>query len=366
MTSRQSPSIEAWAVAPAGIEAEWDAFVAATEGGHHAQTSRWGEVQSRRGWDVTRLISCDGGGRMSGGVQILTRPVRGLGRVGYIDRGPLLADVGPRSARAAAEMLARFARDSGVTLMVVQPPDNAHELHRVMRSAGFGPSHVKTSLAATTRLDLSLAPEDLMAGMKSKTRYNIRLGKRSGITVRVGERGDVRSFHEMLLQTAERQGFIANSESYLEDLFDTLGSDCRIFIAEYEGRPVAGMLALTFGDAVVYKRGAWSGEEGKRRPNEVMHWEAISWAIDMGYRWYDFDGIEPEVAKAVLDGQKIPGEAIESVTRFKLGFGGELLLLPETSTYLPNRMLRFAHDRVYSRIAHVSLVKRLVKKARVG
>lgn len=366
MTSRYSPSTEAWAVAPAGSEPEWDAFVAATEGGHHAQTSRWGEVQSRRGWDVTRLLTSDDGGRMSGGVQVLTRRVRGLGRVGYIDRGPLLADFDPRSSRAATEMLQGFARDNGVTLLVVQPPDNAHELHRVMRSAGLGPSHIKTSLAATTRLDLTLGPDELMARMKSKTRYNIRLGKRSGITVRVGERADVRTFHEMLVQTADRQGFIANSRSYLEDLFDTLGRECRIFIAEYEGRPIAGMLALTFGDTIVYKRGAWSGEEGKRRPNEVMHWEAISWGIDNGYRWYDFDGIEPSAASAVLDGDRIPGDAIQSVTRFKLGFGGDVLLLPETSTYLPNRIVRFAHDRVYSRVADVRIVKRLVKKARVG
>jgi lipid II:glycine glycyltransferase (peptidoglycan interpeptide bridge formation enzyme) len=365
MRDLSSVAPAAWAEASTGIESEWDSFVTATEGGHHAQTSRWGVVQSRRGWDVTTVVSRDGG-RLSGGVQILTRPVRGVGRVAYIDRGPLLVDGSLQSLRSAAEMLQDFTRRVGVTLMVVQPPDGAHDLHRVMRSAGFGASHMKTSLPATTRLALSLGADELMARMKSKTRYNIRLGQRSGIAVRVGERADVGVFHDMLVRTADRQGFVSNSLSYLEDLFDTLGPECRIFIAEYDGRPVAGMLAMTFGDTVLYKRGAWSGEEGKRRPNEVMHWEAIRWAISNGYAFYDFDGIEPHVARAVLDGEKIPGEAVESVTRFKLGFGGDVLLLPETSTYLPNRVLRYAHDRVYSRVADVGFVKGLVKKARVG
>lgn len=366
MIDRSSPLSDAWAEVAATTYSEWDAFVIGIEGGHHAQSSGWGEVQSRRGWDVTRLASFDGGGRMNGGVQILTRSVLGVGRVGYIDRGPLLVDQSPGSHVAAVEMLQDFALRSGVTLLVVQPPDNAHDLHRAMRSLGFGTSQIKTSLAATTRLNLSLGADELLSRMKSKTRYNVRLGQRSGITVRLGERPDVRVFHDMLRETAERQGFIANSSSYLEDLFDTLGPDCRIFVAEYDGRPVAGMLALTFGDTVVYKRGAWSGEEGKRRPNEVMHWEAITWALDHGYAFYDFDGIEPHVAHAVLAGEKIPGESIESVTRFKLGFGGDVLVLPETSTYLPNRMFRYAHDRVYSRVADLRFVKRLMKRVRVG
>lgn len=361
-----STSLGGWAVAAADEEAGWDAFVASTEGGHHAQSSRWGQVQSRRGWDVSRLVSTDGAGRMCGAVQILTRSVPGFGRVGYVDRGPLLVDHGSVSSIDATEMLQAFARDHGVALMLVQPPDDAHELHQTMRSMGFGTSHIKTSLPATTRLDLSLGTDALMERMKSKTRYNIRLGQRSGVTVRLGERSDVAAFHHMLLATAERQGFVANSRSYLEDVVGTLESDCRLFVAEFDGRPVAGMLALTFGDTVVYKRGAWSGEEGKRRPNEVMHWEAISWAVEQGFRFYDFDGIEGHVASAVLAGEKIPHDAIDSVTRFKLGFGGDVVLLPEASSYLPNRLFRMAHDRVYSHLAGLRFVKRAVRRARVG
>lgn len=365
MTIR-SISVGGWELASGIEESAWDAFVASAEGGHHAQTSGWGQVQSRRGWEVTRLVPSDGGGQMGGAVQILTRPVPGLGRVAYVDRGPLLVGGGPDSYRSAVRMLQGFAREHRVALMVVQPPDHAHELHQTMRSMGFGSSHIKTSLPATTRLDLSLGPDALMERMKSKTRYNIRLGQRSGVTVRVGERPDIGVFHEMLRLTAERQGFVANSLSYLEHVFDTLGLDCRVFIAEFEGRPLAGMLALTFGDTVVYKRGAWSGEEGKKRPNEVMHWEAISWAMEHGYRFYDFDGIEPDVATAVLAGEKIPSEAVDSVTRFKLGFGGDVLKLPEASSFLPNRLFRVAHDRVYSHVADLRVVKRAMRRARVG
>lgn len=354
-----------WTEMPSGIDPDWDELVARSEGGHHAQTSRWGMVQERRGWDVTRLASTGPDG-MRGIVQILTRPVRGLGRVGYLDRGPLLAGDSPDLLHDAVAMLRGFARRNRLTLLLVQPPDHAHGLHGVMRSMGFGPAHVKTSLAATTVLDLQDGTDRLMSEMKSKTRYNIRLGQRSGMTVRVGDRSDVSTFHALLEKTAQRQGFVANSRGYLEDLYDTLGPWCRIFLAEFEGHPVGGMLAMTFGDTVVYKRGAWSGEEGKRRPNEVMHWEVIRWAIQEGFTTYDFDGIEPDVARAVIAGDPIPGDALESVTRFKLGFGGRVVILPESSTYVPNRLLRFGHDHVYSRLADLGPVKQVVKRARIA
>jgi lipid II:glycine glycyltransferase (peptidoglycan interpeptide bridge formation enzyme) len=251
-------------------------------------------------------------------------------------------------------------------VMIVQPPDGGHDVHAIMRSSGFGPSFFKASLPATTVLDLSRGGEAILAGMKPKTRYNVRLGERSGITVRRGDHTDIPVFHAMLERTAERQRFVANSASYLRLLYKTLGPWCQVFIAEFEGRPIAGMLAMTFGDTVVYKRGAWSGEEGKRRPNEVMHWEAIRWAISEGFARYDFDGIEPDVARAVLAGEKISGSAVESVTRFKLGFGGDVVLLPEASTYLPAQTTRFIHDRMYPRIADVRVVRQLVKRLRVG
>ncbi|MDX1748403.1 MAG: GNAT family N-acetyltransferase, partial [Halobacteriales archaeon] len=169
-----------------------------------------------------------------------------------------------------------------------------------------------------------------------------------------------------LQQTAERQGFVPNSMGHLEDLYETLGPMCRIFLAEHDGRPIAGMLAIAFGDTVVYKRGAWSGQGGKLRPNEAMHWEAIRWAIGEGYSRYDFDGIELDAAQAALAGEKLPRSAVNSVSRFKLGFGGDAVLLPEASVHVPNRLLRFGHDHVYSRISGLGPVKRLVKRMRVG
>lgn len=350
----------------AGVsEAEWDDFVLRCPGGHHTQSSPWGTVQAGRGWAVDRMVISDGSTILAG-AQILTRVVKGAGSVAYVDRGPLAIDDSPELLAEVVDHLRRHLRVNRIRLAVIHPPDTAHQLGALLASSGFGPSYFKSSLEATTVLDLTRTPDEILAGMKSKTRYNVRLGLRSGMEVRQGTREDLPVFHAMLEKTAERQGFVPNSLQYLEDIYDTLGPWSQVFLAEYEGQAVAGMLAMTFGDTFVYKRGAWSGEEAARRPNEVMHWGAIQWAVEHGFTRYDFDGIEPDIARAVLDGKGIPGSAVDSVTRFKLGFGGDVVLLPQVSTYLPNRLLRFGHDHVYPLVADKRLVRRLVRNVRIG
>ena len=351
-----------WDDRTAPIDDEWDDFVSRWPGGYHTQTSRWGSVQSRRGWTVVRRAVSEEG-RLLGGFQMLTKAFSGLGRVGYVDRGPMGA---PEIAAELVDELSATASRHGLRLLLAQPPEGAQGTELAMRRLSFGDTHIKTSLAATTTVDLTAGEEAVLAGMKSKTRYNVRQGLKAGVTVREGGKADVGLFHEMLEATARRQGFTPNSKSHLDDMFTTLDDWCRVFLAEFEGVPIAGMLAMTFGDTVVYKRGAWSGAEGARRPNEVMHWEAIRWAIRNGFRRYDFDGIEPEAARLALAGEKLTGDVAESVTRFKLGFGGDVVLLPETLSYLPNRLARFAYDRVYPSVAGFKPVRRLVKRIRVA
>ena len=84
-------------------------------------------------------------------------------------------------------------------------------------------------------------------------------------------------------------------------------------IASDEDGPVSVILIVGFGPSVVYKRGGWSGRAGSSRPNELLHWSAMLWAKEQGYRTYDLDGIDPAVARMVMNGEPIPAEVWVSV-----------------------------------------------------
>ena len=69
---------------------EWDRWLAAAPGGHHVQSSGWGQVKSTAGWPAKRIV-VRRSGDVVGGCQLLTRHLPVLGQIGYVPRGPVLA-----------------------------------------------------------------------------------------------------------------------------------------------------------------------------------------------------------------------------------------------------------------------------------
>jgi lipid II:glycine glycyltransferase (peptidoglycan interpeptide bridge formation enzyme) len=213
-------------------------------------------------------------------------------------------------------------------------------------------------------VDLTKTEDEILAGMHKTTRYNVRKGKRAGTVVRVGGADDLSMVAGLFGATAGRQGFVAADERYLRAFYDVLHplGQCVILIAEVDGAPVSAMLGIVFGDRFVFKRAGWSGTDRDARPNEVLHWEAMQWAKAAGLRRYDFDGIEPDVARAIATG--VEGPVATHVTRFKLGFGGEVVLLPDSLSYLPNRALRLGYTQLFPRVKRLRVVKQALKRLR--
>jgi lipid II:glycine glycyltransferase (peptidoglycan interpeptide bridge formation enzyme) len=343
-----------------GSDAEWDAFVLAA-GGRVSQTTPWSRVKAASGWSAER-VEVRRDGTLVAGAQLVHRRLPAVGRVAYLDGGPVAE--GSVGVETAVEAIQGLCRRLNIRSLVVDPPLGAEQAIGVMQDRGFTLSQVKTALAATVTVDLTQPEEQILAGMRSSTRQNIRKGERAGTVVRKGGRPDLAAVGELLEATAARQGFVAADEDYLTVLFDELDplGQCALFIAEADGAPVATILLVGFAGRVVYKRGGWSGTHGEWRPNESLHWAAMRWAKETGFREYDFDGIEPEVARAVAEG--VPGPEPTHVTRFKLGFGGDVVLLPESLAYVPNRLMRLGYTKVFPKVRTWRVVKRAIKRLR--
>jgi len=340
----------------------WDTFVAAHPDGRQAQSTRWAMLQELRGWEARR-IAATRGEDLVGLSQVLIRRLPGGRRIGYVARSPLVTAGDTEAARGMTAGLSGLQRDIGLDALVVDPPDP--HTAAALTAAGFRRTRFDVTLAATVVVDLGGTEDEILARMKSKTRYNIRKAMRSGIEVRIGDAGDVEIFHEMLAETGRRQGFSVDSRRYIEGALSILdeGDGAALLIAEHRGDPLAGILVTAFGDRVSYKRGGWSGSGGSLHPNEALHWTAMRWARSTGRRWYDFDGIDPAVA-AEIGESAASADARRSVAHFKLGFGGEVLPLPPTLVRFRNPAVQFTHDNVPPRA--LRLIKRVVRRVQVS
>jgi lipid II:glycine glycyltransferase (peptidoglycan interpeptide bridge formation enzyme) len=285
------------------------------------QSYGWGEVKRASGWQPLRLLVEDDDGHVRAACSVLrTKPARGIAPLLYAPRGPVL-DYSDTAALHALVGEIR-ARAGGGFMLKCDPPiearsDAAVALEqagfRRVRSGAFG----GVQPTAVMILDLSPGPDKLLEGFKSKWRYNIRLAERKGVTVREAAREDIPAFYEILQETARRDRFVVRARSYFEKMWDELAprGQLKMFMADFEGRPISGILLTAMGERVIYNYGASSNEHRNVMPNHLIQWTAIRWAAENGYRIYDFRGVSP-----VRDGEVVE-EHIAGLNRFKEGFG---------------------------------------------
>jgi lipid II:glycine glycyltransferase (peptidoglycan interpeptide bridge formation enzyme) len=306
----------------------WDELVATTPGGHVLQSWAWGELKARFGWRVQRL-AVDGAL-----AQVLFRSLPGgLGTIAYVPKGPL-ADYGDAaSLRALLDAILPLARQRRALCLKIEPDlEDDPALVERLRALGFRPSPQVVQPRRTILVDLAPEPEELLRRMKQKTRYNIRLAARKGVTVRAGTEADLASFYELLEITAQRDGFGIHTRAYYEaahQLFVPAGQG-RLLLAEYGGQLLAGLVVLGMGGngrggTACYMYGASSDRHRNLMPTYLLQWEAMLWAKEQGCRAYDLWGV-PDEDEEILEGEFTRrNDDLWGVYRFKRGFGGRLV-----------------------------------------
>jgi lipid II:glycine glycyltransferase (peptidoglycan interpeptide bridge formation enzyme) len=305
----------------------WDALVSTVPGGHVLQSWAWGELKARFGWAVQRIAvgeAC---------AQVLFRPVPGgLGTVAYVPKGPLVRYEDPTSFQALLGAIHPLARRKRAICLKIEPDlEDDPGLSERLQALTFRPSPQVVQPRRTILVDLSPEPDRILAAMKQKTRYNVRLAARKGVTVRPGQEADLPAFYRLMETTAQRDGFGIHSEAYYETayrLFGPLGRAC-LLLAEYEGQLLAGLAAFALetaqGGTACYMYGASSDEHRNLMPTYLLQWEAMLWAREQGCRTYDLWGV-PDRDEQVLEAEFLQrSDGLWGVYRFKRGFGGRLV-----------------------------------------
>ncbi|MDD3826888.1 MAG: peptidoglycan bridge formation glycyltransferase FemA/FemB family protein [Anaerolineae bacterium] len=300
---------------------EWDRMVAAADG-HLLQTWPWGELKARFGWQVGRVAA---GPALA---QVLFRPLPvGLGSIAYVPRGP----AGSLEPAALADLLAAIrpmARRRGAICLKIEPDREEDEaLAGELRAAGFRPSTQDVQPRRTLVVDLQGEADAILARMKQKTRYNVRLAARKGVSVRPGSEEDLPAFYGLMEETARRDGFGIHTRAYYEaahELFVSGGRGC-LLLAEHEGQLLAGLVAMAFERAACYMYGASSGEKRELMPTYLLQWEAMLWARQRGCLYYDLWGVPDEEEETLEAGFAERSDGLWGVYRFKRGFGGRLV-----------------------------------------
>lgn len=300
---------------------EYEDFVQGHPKGNFAQSYFWSKQKSMWTW---RAIACRGeDGAIKGTVSFLIRKMPGFGRsMMYASRGPVcdIHDYDTMNELFAAAK--ELAKEFKAYVIKIDPdvPSSETEFADYMKQYGFRVKEGGVRFEAIQpkyvfRLYLNgRNEEELMASFHQKTRYNIRLAERKGVEVRICGKEMIPAFSKLMLETGVRDGFVTRPQAYFENMLDNLGEHCRLYMAFVGDKPIAGTLAIWYGDKVWYLYGASSNEDRNYMPNYLLQWSMIRWAVEKGSRVYDFRGVPGDV------GEDHP---LYGLVKFKRGFNGD-------------------------------------------
>jgi hypothetical protein len=173
---------------------------------------------------------------------------------------------------------------------------------------------------STHILDLEPGIDRILKDFRKGHQSDLKVARRNGVEIRVADSlADVDAYFDVYQDTLNRWGKRA-SGFYPRSLFRNLfllpqyGDSVKLWLAELNGKVIAGAWLFYHKQHAVYWHGAMHSSYMSSHPAHLLVTEAIKHACSNGFRWFDFN----------------PSGGLEGVAHFKRGFGATTL---EFSSY---------------------------------
>ena len=303
--------------------AEYEAFIQSHPQGHFCQSHMWGAQKTA--WDFQAIAVRGEDGRIKGALGVLIRkaPVFPVSML-YICRGPVCDLTDHDTLAQLFEGVRALAKQRKGYVVKIDPyvsMDN-EAFKKELEGFGFkcmqdGKNFEGIQPRFVMHLDVEGKTEDeVIASFTQSHRRKVRTGPKKGVEVRICGQEMIPEFTRIMVETGLRDNFVTRDEKYFSNMLKNLGEHCRLYMAFCEGQPIAGTLAIWFGDKVWYLYGASSNVRRETMPNYLLQWEMIRWAIENKCRIYDFRGVSGDLDE---------NNPLYGLYKFKKGFNSELV-----------------------------------------
>jgi lipid II:glycine glycyltransferase (peptidoglycan interpeptide bridge formation enzyme) len=195
----------------------------------------------------------------------------------------------------------------------------------------------------TLLIDLQLPEAEILAQMKPKCRYNIRLSQRHGVETNFTTNEQaIPTLYDIFWETSERQQFFAEPYGFFINLCQTLFQEklAEIGLAHYQGEVLAAILLIHWGDRTTYLYGGHSQKYPQVMASYAIHWAALQRAKQRGSKFYDFYGFTQN-----------PNHSYAKFSQFKQKFGGEIVTIIGAHDYFFYDLLADILITVFNQIA---------------
>jgi len=235
-------------------------------------------------------------------------------KIGIFEKGPM------PTSKMLTELKA-FGKKNNLIFIKLEPNYvvkknniNCADKEKVVKLLkSFGAVPGKTLFTPTTFwIDLTKSEEELLKSFKSKTRYNIRLAQKHGVTITENNSYGAFNKHlELQNETTKRQNFYAHNEKYHRLMWETLrkADIAHLLVAKYKGEIITTWILFAYDNFLYFPYGASTDKYKEVMAPNLMMWEAIKFGKKLNLKTFDLWGREPG----------------KGFTRFKEGYSPEVI-----------------------------------------
>jgi lipid II:glycine glycyltransferase (peptidoglycan interpeptide bridge formation enzyme) len=323
----------------------WDELVAANpDGGQILQTRAWGEFKRAHRWAPRYLLGDD---ERRVAVLMLRHTIPGLGELAYVPKGPGVTGVDELEG-----LLHGLRLHAGRAFAIKLEPEieqNDTSVAALRRLGLEKAGHDVQISRATIIVDLRPDESTLLASFKPKSRYNIRLAERHGVTVKSVplERESIDTMYALMASTRDRAGFTLRSKEYFSGYWrlHAAAGQGQLFFASLGDEVLAGVFATFIGTKAWYKDGGSTKEHSAVMAPHLLQWEVMRWLRERGVESYDLVAVPPA---AELN----PSHPLFGLYRFKSGFSERITEYVGTWDLPISRRRYAAWNAIAERAAH--------------
>jgi peptidoglycan pentaglycine glycine transferase (the first glycine) len=374
----------------------WNELISKLPNPHFLQTYEWGQVKAKYGWSPLYAVWTKDKFSVTDNCSLLTEDYvaaalilkRQILRNGfaarlsilYSPKGPLFDWTNESLRNRVLNDLQSFAKKQGAIFLKMDPDvvlgtgipasedevvDSNGQLVMVeLKRRGWEYASDQIQFKNTVLIDLNPTEDEILARMKQKTRYNVRLAEKKGVALRVGTKDDLPMLYKMYAETSVRDGFVIRDEGYYKtvwEMFMSLNVDklessqvstfqpsnlptCEPLIAEVEGEPVAAIFVFSFAGRAYYVYGMSRDKHREKMPTYLLQWEAMKRAKAKGCTVYDLWG-----APEAFD----ESDSMWGVYRFKEGLGGKVVRTLGAYDFAPSPLWYKMYSEIIPRVLDV-------------
>ena len=282
---------------------------------HPLQTWEWGEFRKTTEVKVVRRGIFENENLVSGFQLTIHKIPSTHFTIGYLPKGEL-------PTKEVLEELREIGKDNNCLFIKLEPNILAKNV-KIDSSLTKSPHPLFTKYSFW--LDLTRSEEELMLKMKSKTRYNVRLASRKGVTI-VEDNSDT-AFEEYLkltMETTKRQHFFAHTKGYHRKMWSALYpiGMAHLLKAVYKGETVVSWVLFLHNDILYYPYGSSASKNKDTMASNLLMWEVIRWGKEHNAKLFDMWG--------ALGLKPDPKDSWYGFHRFKEGYGATHVEFVET------------------------------------